>query len=150
MTPQIAFHFNVPDRLGYACRLVRKAWMAGHRVVVAAETDVLRELDVLLWTHSQLEFIPHCLESAAPAMLAVSPVVLQSQVVQAPHRQVMVNLHPEVMPGFEQFERLIEVVPVDDTLKLAARQRWRHYVQQGYRIEQFDLSAKREAARSED
>ena len=31
---QVDFHFNVPDVGQYACRLVRKAWHAGHRVVV--------------------------------------------------------------------------------------------------------------------
>ena len=35
---EVAFHFNVPDKLGYACRLLRKAYAAGGPVgVVAAQ-----------------------------------------------------------------------------------------------------------------
>ena len=33
---EVAFHFNVPDRLAYTCRLVRKAYAAGGRTVVVA------------------------------------------------------------------------------------------------------------------
>ena len=35
---EISFHFNVPDKLAYACRLLRKAVNAGNKVVVASCT----------------------------------------------------------------------------------------------------------------
>ena len=28
---EIAFHFNVPDKLAYSCRLLRKAYLSGAR-----------------------------------------------------------------------------------------------------------------------
>jgi DNA polymerase IIIc chi subunit len=31
---RIDFHTNVPDKVAYACRLVRKAWAANNRVVL--------------------------------------------------------------------------------------------------------------------
>ena len=31
---RVDFHFNVADKLGYGCRLVRKVRQAGHRAVV--------------------------------------------------------------------------------------------------------------------
>jgi hypothetical protein len=34
---EIAFHFNVPDKLAYSCRLLRKAYLSGARVVVTGE-----------------------------------------------------------------------------------------------------------------
>ena len=40
---EIGFHFNTPDKVNYACRLVRKAVSArGLRVVVVGEPQVHR------------------------------------------------------------------------------------------------------------
>jgi DNA polymerase-3 subunit chi len=55
-------------------------------------------------------------------------------------RQVLVNLGDEVPAGFERFERLIEIVAVDDHGRMTARQRWKHYTAQGYDLLQHDLS----------
>ncbi|GAB1384719.1 hypothetical protein MASR1M50_30400 [Burkholderiales bacterium] len=60
----VAFHFNVPDKLGYACRLLRKAHAAGGSVGVVAAPVVLQELDARLWSFSALDFVPHCLADA--------------------------------------------------------------------------------------
>ena len=67
---EVAFHFNAPDRLAYACRLLRKAVGSGARVVVTGEGGLLRELDTTLWTFAPLEFVPHCHSRAEPAVLA--------------------------------------------------------------------------------
>ena len=57
---QVDFHFNVPDTGRYGCRLVRKAWQAGHKVVVYCEdTRRLASFDRLLWEFAPLSFIPH-------------------------------------------------------------------------------------------
>ena len=56
---RVDFHFNATDKLGYACRLVRKIRRTGPRVVVFGDPLTLAEFDRLLWTFSQLDFIPH-------------------------------------------------------------------------------------------
>ena len=118
---EVAFHFNAPDKLGYACRLLRKAVGTGARVMVTGEAATLRELDVALWTFAPLEFLPHCDGQATPATLAASPVVLAESVRSAPHQQVLVNLGGTVPEGFERFERLIEVVTEQEQDRLEAR-----------------------------
>ena len=138
---EVAFHFNAPDKLGYACRLLRKALARGSKVVVTGEAELLRDLDVALWTFAPLEFIPHCRAGSAPAVLAASPVVLADAPRAAPHQQVLVNLGREVPDGFERFERLIEVVTVDEADRLQARQRWKHYAERGYAITRHDRAA---------
>lgn len=138
---EVAFHFNAPDKLGYACRLLRKALAKGSKVVVTGEAELLRDLDVALWTFAPLEFIPHCQTGSAPAVLAASPVVLADAPRAAPHQQVLVNLGREVPDGFERFERLIEVVTVDEADRLQARQRWKHYAERGYAITRHDRAA---------
>jgi len=139
---EVAFHFNAPDRLAYACRLLRKATAAGARVVVTADPGVLRELDVALWTFAPLEFLPHCHASQGGAALARSPIVLADRPASAPHQQVLVNLGGPVPEGFERFERLIEVVTGEEGDRQGARQRWKHYAERGYAITRHDLATK--------
>lgn len=140
---QVAFHFNVPDRLSYLCRLLRKAVGSGARVAVLGPGPLLRELDQRLWTFSAREFLAHCSVDASPTMRRASPIVLGSDAhAEWPHHDVLLNLYPGVPEGFERFSRLIEVVPRtgDAEETSAARARWRHYRDRGYAIEQHDLS----------
>ena len=140
---EVAFHFNVPDKLAYACRLLRKATGAGSRVVVTGESGLLRSLDTELWTFSPLEFIPHChAASAEPQVLSASPVVLADSPRGTPHQDVLVNLGERVPEGFERFERLIEVVSQDDGDRHQARARWKHYSDRGYAIKRHDIAAR--------
>ena len=140
---EVAFHFNVPDKLGYACRLLRKGAGSGAKVVVTGEADLLRALDTELWTFSALEFLPHChAASADPQVLAASPIVLADAPRATPHQEVLVNLGTRIPDGFERFERLIEVVTQDDEDRQQARARWKHYADRGYAIKRHDLAAK--------
>jgi DNA polymerase-3 subunit chi len=139
---EVAFHFNAPDKLGYVCRLLRKAVGTGARVMVTGDSATLRELDVALWTFAPLEFLPHCHGEATPVALAASPIVLSESVRSAPHQQVLVNLGGTVPEGFERFERLIEVVTGEQEDRLGARRRWKHYADRGYAITRYDLQAR--------
>jgi DNA polymerase-3 subunit chi len=141
---EVAFHFNAPDKLGYACRLLRKAWGSGARVVVTGAPDLLKELDLALWTFSPLEFVPHCHGAAqGEAVQARTPIVLAEAPRSAPHQQVLVNLGGSIPDGFERFERLIEVVTQDDQDRSQARHRWKHYADRGYAIVRHDLAEAR-------
>ena len=55
----VAFHFNVGERLPYACRLARKAVARGDRLLMVGPREILDALDPLLWTFSALDFIAH-------------------------------------------------------------------------------------------
>jgi len=142
---EVAFHFNAPDKLSYACRLLRKAVASGARVVVAGPGDLLRELDAALWTFAPLEFVAHCRAGAPAEVLAQSPVVLAESARETPHHQVLLNLGDGVADGFERFERLIEVVTLDDEDRQLARGRWKHYADRGYAIVRHDLALKERA-----
>jgi DNA polymerase III subunit chi len=137
---EVTFHFNAPDKVGYACRLLRKAVGKGAKLVVTGEDSLLRELDVALWTFDPLEFVPHCQAgNSPPAVVAASPVVLSASARSGPHQDVLVNLGDAVPEGFERFERLIEVVTGQEEDRLSARKRWKHYADRGYAIKRHDL-----------
>ncbi len=142
---EIAFHFNAPDKLAYACRLLRKAVASGARVVVTGEAASLQALDTLLWTFSPHEFVAHCRAGSPAEQLMASPVVLAAKIEggsELPHHQVLLNLGTEVPVGYERFERTIEVVSMDDADRQLARQRWKHYADRGYSITRHDLKLK--------
>lgn len=138
----VAFHFNAPDPVAYACRLLRKAVGSGAKVVVTADEQTLNALDVALWTFSPTDFLAHCDLSTAPSILAMSPVVLATHIHSTPHRQILLNLGTTVPQGFENFQRVIEVVALDDDSRQTARSRWKQYVDLGYAITRHDLNLK--------
>jgi DNA polymerase-3 subunit chi len=139
---EIAFHFNAPDKVAYACRLLRKAVGSGSKVVVTAPMDTLTRLDSALWTFAQTEFVAHCLAPADAALLALSPVVLTVDATHAPHQKVLLNLGEAIPAGFERYERLIEVVDHSDEDRSLARDRWKQYVHRGYALQRHDLKLK--------
>lgn len=137
---EIAFHFNAPDKLAYVCRLARKATRQDVRVVITASGQDLQRLDRMLWALGPTDFVAHCLEDADEELRQVSPVLLLTEPLACQPRELLVNLTEAVPQGFEQFARLIEVVSQSDEAdRSRARERWRHYVAQGYDIVRHDL-----------
>lgn len=132
----VSFHVQLPDKLGYACRLLRKAVNAGSQVAVLADPADLQSLDTLLWTFSQLDFVAHCFSDAPAHQLDVSTVVLGF----AP-RPVIVNLAASVPDGFETFQRLIELVGTNEEEIQHARQRWRIYKAAGLAPTRHEMPA---------
>lgn len=139
---EISFHFNVPDKMAYACRLLRKAVNAGASVNVVADASTLANLDTALWTFSQLDFVPHCRTGADALTVSLSPVLLGGSDEIEGQRQLMLNLGDEVATGYERFEKLIELVSNEDVDRQAARSRWKHYASRGYAITRHDLAAR--------
>ena len=139
---EVAFHFNAPDRVAYACRLLRKAVSSGAKLVVTGPPDTLQQLDGALWTFSPIDFVPHCFLESPSYVVAASPVILAVSTRSAPHQQVLLNLGPQVAGGFERFERVIELVGLDDEDRQLARNRWKHYADCGYAITRHDLALK--------
>lgn len=139
---EISFHFNTPDKLSYACRLLRKAVNGGSKVVVTASAETLGQLDTLLWTISPLDFIAHCRGDGDTALLAASPVLLGLPVAMPSNFPVLLNLGDPVPDGFERFERLVELVSGGDDDRAHARDRWKYYAHRGYEITRHDVAAK--------
>ncbi len=139
---EVAFHFNAGDKLGYSCRLLRKAVARGSRVAVTGDQSMLERLDKDLWTFSAADFVPHCVAASDATLVAASPVLLCESADASPHQQVLLNLGAEVPIGFERFERLIEIVGTDDADRAHSRKRWKYYRDRGYAITRHDIATK--------
>lgn len=137
---RVMFHFNVPDKVGYACRLLRKAHARGVTVGVVADAEGLHALDGALWSFAPLSFVPHCLADAPAPVRAASPIVLAGACADLPDGALLVHLGQALPEGFERFERLVELVGTDPADRTQARLRWRHYAERGYAIESHDAA----------
>jgi DNA polymerase III subunit chi len=142
--PELAFHFNVPERVAYAARLLRKAQRLGSEVAVVGDPSLLDRLDRQLWVAEPMDFVPHLRlrrGEAAAAHLQATPLWLCDTLEQvAPRFTQLVSLAAEVLPGFERFERVFEVVADEPDERASARQRWRAYQDLGCTITRHDVA----------
>ena len=139
----LAFHFGATDPVAYTCRLLRKAVASGARVLVRADAATVQRVDAELWALAPTEFVAHCDANASPSVRRRSPVLLLTERAQPTAGfGVLVNLAADVPPAFEGFDRVIEIVGVDDHDRQAARLRWKHYTALGYPIQRHDLTGR--------
>lgn len=148
---RIDFHFNVPDKELYLCRLIRKIYRAKQKAVIYhPDQAVLERLDDALWSFSETDFIPHVILSELqlsqlgevdPDTEPLEPVVLVSTDIKAPHCEVLVNVSNQSPNFFSRFDRLIELVHIDEKDREQARSRWRWYKERGYEINTFNVAS---------
>ncbi|MBI5258589.1 MAG: DNA polymerase III subunit chi [Burkholderiales bacterium] len=139
----VAFHTGIADKLGYTCRLLRKAWRQGACVVATGDAQLLSRLDTQLWVFEQEEFVPHARlrsgERVAPVM-ARTPIWLADDPGAVPGPTVLVNLGPDMAPAPQRFARVIEIVSDDPQDVHQGRQRWRQYLASGLQPTQLKPS----------
>lgn len=138
---QIDFYSGASDKLQIACRLCLKVIRQALKIVVyIPDSSLSGRFDKLLWTFSPISFVPHC--HAGEKMADVTPVILSSsreETQRIAHHDVLLNLHNEVPPDFDQFQRIIEIVVDEPDDKAAARKRYRFYQEQGLNIRHHKL-----------
>lgn len=137
---QIDFYTHVEDKLRTACALSAKAFSHGRKVTVfCADPETVHRFDRMLWTTPAIGFVPHC--APEDALAPVTPVIVDYRGETLTHDEVLLNLRPEWPPFFSRFQRLIEIVSLDDEDRARARERFRFYRDRGYEIRTHDLSA---------
>jgi DNA polymerase-3 subunit chi len=142
----IDFYFNAADKLQVACRLAAKALAQSKRLLIyAPQADTAQRIDRLLWTWPATGFVPHCAVNDPAA--ADTPVLIAGLPEADAACEVLLNLDVATPPAFERFERLLEIVSVDDADRNGARARYRFYRERGYRIADHDLAGQADGAR---
>ncbi len=140
---RVDFHFNVPDKISYGCRLVRKIRSQNLPAVVFCDDAArLRAFDEALWTFEPLEFIPHV--PAEHPLAGRTPVLLTSRDTALPdsHYGVLLNLGQALPPFFSRFERVLELVGTDVPDRDSGRQRYRSYKDRGYALATHDVASR--------
>jgi DNA polymerase-3 subunit chi len=137
---EVKFFFNVDHKLNFACRIAKRAYEEGRRLVVYAPDEALAEsFDRLLWTFSQLSFVPHV--RATHALAAETPIIIAGDDAELPHHDSLLNLGAAPPPFFSRFEHLREIVSMDDEDRGQARERLKFYKSRGFDIQNMDMKA---------
>lgn len=130
---RIDFHSKVADKIGYACRLTRKARAANCQIVIYSNDRAqLKAVDEALWTFSDRDFLPHVM--ANDPLAPQTPIILTADDSALPHHQILINLSTTTPANFAQFERMLEIVSTDADDASAGRERYRLYQQRGYSL----------------
>lgn len=133
--PRIDFYIladaGAAAREHLACRIAEKAYKAGHRIYLLAESGAhAARLDDLLWTFRDGSFVPHGLDT--PRTDPATPILIGEAGTQtAATADVMINLSSAVPGFFGQFERIAEIVDASAEGRQAGRERFRFYRDQG-------------------
>ncbi len=137
---EVKFFFNVDHKLNFACKLAKKAFEDGRKLVVyAPDAALAEEFDRHLWTFAQLSFVPHV--RATHALAAETPIIIASDEAELPHHEALLNLGKEPPPFFSRFEHLREIVSMDDEDRGHARERLKFYKSRGFDIQNHDMKA---------
>lgn len=119
------------------CELARKANDAGQPLLILAASAVQAELlDELLWEFDPDAYVPHQI-AGMDEDDDVTPVLIVPPEAEAPMRPLVLNLRNEPVKG--GFERVLEVVPADDSAREPLRQRWKTYKDAGLEVRKFDM-----------
>lgn len=135
---EILFYTFAGNPLDVARRVAAKAHGQGRQVMIyAPDAAVADTIDRLLWTTPALGFVPHCRDS--DALAGETPVLIGTDANALRSADVMINLHTEQPPAFARFERLVEIVGLDEAGVEAGRERYRFYKTRGYALQTHDL-----------
>ena len=136
---QIDFYTHVENKLQTACALAAKALDKNVRLLILTpDAETTERVDKLLWTQSPIGFLPHC--RGHHKLAPVTPIILDHVAEPVVHEQILVNLCAESPAVFSRFERLIEIVSLEEADRDRARERYRFYKDRGYEIRTHNLS----------
>jgi DNA polymerase-3 subunit chi len=119
------------------CELARKASDAGMpMLVLCASAEQAEQLDDLLWSFDPDAYVPHQIVGADEDEDEV-PVLLAAPEHDAALRPLVLNLRDAAVP--EGFDRVLEVVPADDSARGPLRERWKQYTARGLTVSKHDM-----------
>ena len=124
------------EPLRLVCELARKAHDAGQWTLVLARDQAQAEaLDDLLWAFDEDAYVPHQLAGDEEDDLA--PVLIATPAMDVPMRPLLINLREAAVDG--SFERVLEVVPADESARGPLRERWKAYKARGFELNKYDM-----------
>ena len=125
------------EPLRLVCELARKAFDAGQwTLVLARDAAQAEQLDDLLWDMGDDAYIPHQI-AGADIEEEEAAVLIAPPGIDAALRPLVINLRDAPVEG--GFERVLEVVPADDSARGPLRERWKQYQARGLELNKHDM-----------
>lgn len=117
-----------------ACELAAKMWRNGKRVLLACETtEQAEKLDEALWQRDPHQFVPHNLAGEGPRYGAPIEICWPGKRGNSP-RDILISLQSQFADFATAFHEVIDFVPIDETLKQLARERYKIYRSVGFNL----------------
>lgn len=146
---RVDFAFGASDRLRTTCDVVRKHYQQQRPLLIyCSQTELLAQFDQLLWSFEPDAFVPHV--DADDPLASCTPVLLTTKPPEpAMHKQAetrpiwLINLDTACPPNANQFNRILEIVSLQQSDIEPARQRWLEYKNNGHELHAHDLSVRK-------
>lgn len=152
----------------FACRLAYIAVCANTRVYVLTDSEAeSHDMDELMWTYPEHQFLPHAIAGTDSHGLAGGDVPASTEVLishEAPNMdvrraealgaattrkpgkattqdetsQLLINLSPAIPTFFGRFERVAEIIV--ESSRTEGRDRYKHYRDRGYPLYHHELN----------
>jgi DNA polymerase-3 subunit chi len=120
------------------CELARKACDAGQPLLVlCASSGQAEQLDDLMWSFDPDAYVPHQIVGADDDEEDDVPVLIAAPEHDVPLRPLVLNLRDAAVP--DGFERVLEVVPADESARGPLRERWKAYAGRGLAVQKHDM-----------
>ena len=139
--PRADFYLIAKERfreepLRLVCELARKAYDANlWALVLVRDAEQAEQLDAMLWDMGDDAYIPH--QIAGDEEDELTPVLIATPEIDAPLRPLVINLRDGAVDG--SFERVLEVVPADESSRGPLRERWKQYQARGLTLNKYDM-----------
>ncbi len=134
---RIDFYQTSGDEHAFACRLIDMVYRKGRQIYVHTSTEELaRTLNEQLWTFKEDSFVPHSLHSEAMDV----PIKIGFDHEPEEHQDVLINLSGQIPHFFSRFDRVAEIVPVDQNSRKSARENYAYYKERGYVLNYHQIS----------
>ena len=120
--------FSMVESRPFICRLVEKIYKKQHKIFIyVASMDDAEHLNTALWTFRDVSFVPHVIYETDPK--ADAPIQIGYTNPPADADDILINLTAEVPAFFNNFKRVLEIVPSDPELKKISRIKYKQYQQ---------------------
>lgn len=124
------------DPLRLVAELAKRAFASEQSsLILARSAEQAETLDELLWSLDDDAFLPH--QIAGDDDDAITPILIVPPGLTTPDRPLVINLRETCAPGL--FERVLEVVPAEESERAGSRERWRSYRQAGFELHKHDM-----------
>jgi len=134
MDTQVFFELlDKPDRIeGVASLLLRRGRLKPPVLVLCPDQGFAAKLDDRLWTIHPESFLAHGVDEGNAQANAKQPILLATDIIHDNGPEVLINGGLEVPTDVSGFKHIVDFVDGwDESLKQAARDRFRTYRQMG-------------------
>lgn len=123
--------------LRLVCELARRGYDTGQPLLILArDAGQAQELDALLWAFDEDAYLPHQI-AGQDEDDDITPILIATPGVDTPDRALVLNLRDAAFRG--SCERVLEVVPAEESAREPPRARWREYQARGFELNKHDM-----------